>query len=245
MIKTPILEVENLSKSFTLHLLGSRRIDALSDVSFSLAAGEFLAVTGRTGAGKSTLIKSLLHYHRPTAGSVRYHRADGSVVTLGDLPVIDLIGLLEGEIGYVSQHLNVVPRVGALDLMVEAAPHDDRARAEAEALALFAELRLPESLAPVYPVTFSGGEKQRFNLGLTLMRRPRLLILDEPTAALDPETREAVIDLLARLKAGGTSNIAVLHDRVAVERLADREIEIRDGRLRTETLVQRTKETAL
>jgi alpha-D-ribose 1-methylphosphonate 5-triphosphate synthase subunit PhnL len=138
-----------------------------------------------------------------------------------------------------------VPRVGALDLMIEAALHDDRARAEAEALALFERLCLPEALAPVYPVTFSGGEKQRFNLGLTLMRHPRLLILDEPTAALDPATREVVIDLLADLKVAGTSTIAVLHDRVAVDRLADREIEINDGRIMAETPICRKEETVL
>lgn len=241
----PVLEVANLSKTFTLHLVGAREIAALNDVSFALAEGEFLALTGRTGAGKSTLIKTLLHYNRPTEGSVRYRRADGTVLTLADLQVIDLIALLEGEIGYVSQHLSVVPRVGALDLMIEAALHDDRARAEAEALALFERLCLPEALAPVYPVTFSGGEKQRFNLGLTLMRHPRLLILDEPTAALDPATREVVIDLLADLKAAGTSTIAVLHDRVAVDRLADREIEINDGRIMTETPICRKEETVL
>lgn len=241
----PVLEVANLSKTFTLHLLGAREIVALNDVSFALAEGEFLALTGRTGAGKSTLIKTLLHYNRPTGGSVRYRRADGTVLTLADLPVIDLIALLEGEIGYVSQHLSVVPRVGALDLMIEAALHDDRARAEAEALALFERLCLPEALAPVYPVTFSGGEKQRFNLGLTLMRHPRLLILDEPTAALDPATREVVIDLLAELKVAGTSTIAVLHDRVAVDRLADREIEINDGRIMAETPICRKEETVL
>lgn len=241
----PVLEVANLSKTFTLHLLGAREIVALNDVSFALAEGEFLALTGRTGAGKSTLIKTLLHYNRPTGGSVRYRRADGTVLTLADLPMIDLIALLEGEIGYVSQHLSVVPRVGALDLMIEAALHDDRARAEAEALALFERLCLPEALAPVYPVTFSGGEKQRFNLGLTLMRHPRLLILDEPTAALDPATREVVIDLLADLKVAGTSTIAVLHDRVAVDRLADREIEINDGRIMAETPICRKEETVL
>ncbi len=245
MTRPPVLKVANLSKTFTLHLLGAREIVALNDVSFALAEGEFLALTGRTGAGKSTLIKTLLHYNRPTGGSVRYRRADGTFLTLADLPVIDLIALLEGEIGYVSQHLSVVPRVGALDLMIEAAPHDDRARAKAEALALFERLCLPEALAPVYPVTFSGGEKQRFNLGLTLMRHPRLLILDEPTAALDPSTREVVIDLLADLKAAGTSTIAVLHDRVAVDRLADREIEINDGRIVAETPICRKEEAVL
>lgn len=60
----PVLEVANLSKTFTLHLVGAREIAALNDVSFALAEGEFLALTGRTGAGKSTLIKTLLHYNR-------------------------------------------------------------------------------------------------------------------------------------------------------------------------------------
>ncbi|MGX0904730.1 alpha-D-ribose 1-methylphosphonate 5-triphosphate synthase subunit PhnL [Roseovarius sp. MBR-79] len=238
----PILEIDNLSKTFVLHLLGAKRIEALKDVSFTLGRGEFLAVTGRTGAGKSTLVKTVLQYHRPTGGGVVYHRTDGTALRLDQLPVIELIALLDSEIGYVAQHLHVVPRVAALDLMIEAAPHHDRPRAEAEARALFEALRLPESHGELYPATFSGGEKQRFNLGLTLMRRPRLLIVDEPTAALDPETREIVIDLMASLKAQGTSTIAVLHDRLAVERLADREIVIAAGQLAAEHRVTQTEE---
>ncbi len=230
MTNAPILEAQDLHKTFILHLVGGRAIGALKGVSLSLQPGEFVAIMGRTGAGKSTLMKSLLGIYRPTAGKVLYRRADAAVLSLSDLPETALLDLLAGEIGYVSQTLRVVPRVGALDLLAEAAPPDlPREETLKRGRALMADLALPAALEFVYPITFSGGEKQRLNLALTLMRAPRLLLLDEPTAALDPETRDVIVEILAAQKRAGVTILGIFHDPSVVDRLADRVIWLERG----------------
>lgn len=226
-----ILEAKGLNKTFVMHLLGGRRISALKDISLRVEEGEFVALVGRTGAGKSSLVKSLLQIYRPDSGSVHFRRADGMTVDLTILPQTELLDLLDAEIGYVSQHLRVVPRVGALDLMLERASGEDPEAARAAARSLFAQLGLPPDLEDVFPVTFSGGEKQRLNLALTLMRQPRLLFLDEPTAALDPATRDRIVEFLAMRKRDGVTTIGIFHDLDAVAKLADRVIEVDGGRL--------------
>lgn len=229
-----ILEADGLVKTFVLHLLGGRRIEALRGATLKLEEGEFVAVVGATGAGKSTLLKAIRQIYRLDAGVVLYRRADGKQVNLAALPENDLIDLVTREIGYVPQYLHVAPRVGALDLLIEAAPGLAPDAAREYARELFAMMALPPDMESVYPVTFSGGEKQRLNLALTLMRRPRLLLLDEPTAALDAATRDRIVDVLAEQKRSGVSCIGIFHDLDAVACLADRVIEINAGRIVSE-----------
>jgi len=89
-----------------------------------------------------------------------------------------------------------------------------------------AKLNLPERLWGISPATFSGGEKQRVNLARGLLARPNLLLLDEPTASLDPKTTDRVVELIDNLKQSGTAVIAIFHDLNLVERLADKVVEL-------------------
>lgn len=225
-----ILTVDNLSKTFAMHVLGETRVVGLNDVSFAVDGGEFLGVVGRSGSGKSSLLKCLYRTYEPTGGQARYESRNGPInlVTCSEREVLALRG---GEIGYASQFLDEIPRVPAVDVVARplresgVAPADARNRAAD----LLERLRLPDDLFEAYPATFSGGERQRVNLARAIAPRPRLLLLDEPTSALDPETRGAAIDLLRSYLNDGTTVIGVFHKRDVIEELTDRVVVLDDA----------------
>ncbi len=227
-----ILRVEGLRKQFTLHMLGGMVIPGCIDVSFTLKPGQFLAITGPSGNGKSTIIKCVYRTYKPTAGSIWYRSEALGQVDLASVPDHDVVMLRQRELGYVSQFLRVVPRVPAVEIVAE--PMRQRGVAVEEALRAAREILLrlgiPNSHFDAYPANFSGGEQQRVNIARAVVARPRLLILDEPTASLDGRTRNEVVRLLAELKATGTTMVGVFHDLETVSRLADTVLGMKQGR---------------
>jgi alpha-D-ribose 1-methylphosphonate 5-triphosphate synthase subunit PhnL len=226
----PLLDVQDLSKTFVLHGLGGKRIIGCRNVSFQVLPGTFLAITGVSGAGKSTVLKCIYRSYLPTTGQIIYRWSDGEtdIARLDDRGVLNLRRLV---IGYVSQFLRVVPRVSALEvvgerLLAEGVSLTDARR---EAGSLLARLKLPEELWDAYPANFSGGEKQRVNIARACLTKPRLLLIDEPTASLDPGTKRDVIELLRELKREKVTIVATLHDREVVEQLADEEVQMIGG----------------
>src|SRR5215510_4085633 len=113
----PHLEVIDLRKMFTLHVLGGKRVAALRGVSFAVAPGEFVAILGPSGGGKSTLLKCVYRTYLATSGALRYRRADGAAIDLVAASDNAMLALRDGEIGYVSQFLRPTPRVTAVDLV--------------------------------------------------------------------------------------------------------------------------------
>ena len=238
MTTSPILEVVGLHKTFVLHAVGGREVDALCGVSLDVRPGEHVALAGTSGAGKSTLLKSIFRTYRPTSGRVLLRTAErgswaGAVVDLAQLDDHEVAEVRDAEMGYVSQFLRAEPRRGVLDVVARSGVRrgmtvpDAR---EAAAIALKA-VRIDESLWETYPTLLSGGEKQRVNLAAGTISPPRLLLLDEPVSALDPENRLAVIDRIAGLAELGVSVLSVFHDRDAVRRLASRVVLVEDGRV--------------
>ncbi|MEY7850103.1 phosphonate C-P lyase system protein PhnL [Natrarchaeobius sp. A-rgal3] len=229
--ETAQLSIDSLSKRFEMHVLSNTTVVGLEDVSATIRDGEFLAVVGESGSGKSSLLKCLYRSYEPTGGAVRYATDDGDVVDLASCSERTVLALREGEIGYVSQFLEEIPRVSALDIVSrplrEAGVSDDEARDRAREL--LAALELPPELWKAYPATFSGGERQRVNLAKALATEPSLLLLDEPTSALDPETRAAAVDLLRSSLADGTTMVGVFHNPDVVATLADRVLVLDDG----------------
>jgi alpha-D-ribose 1-methylphosphonate 5-triphosphate synthase subunit PhnL len=225
-----ILTIDNLSKTFAMHVLGETRVIGLHDVSFAVEEDEFLGVVGRSGSGKSSLLKCLNRTYEPTGGHARYESRNGPI-DLATCPEREVLALRSGEIGYASQFLDEIPRVPAVNVVARplresgVAPADARNRAAD----LLERLRLPDDLFEAYPATFSGGERQRVNLARAIAPRPRLLLLDEPTSALDPETRAAAIDLLRTYLDDGTTVIGVFHKRDVIEDLTDRVVVLDDA----------------
>jgi alpha-D-ribose 1-methylphosphonate 5-triphosphate synthase subunit PhnL len=219
-----VLTVEKLSKDFTLHILNDKNIAACRDVSFNVPKGAFLGLSGPSGAGKSTVLKCIYRTYLPSSGSVWYDSAEYGRIDLATLPDREVIDIRTREMGYVSQFLKVIPRVSALDVVMEpilARNGVSREEARIRAFGLLERLRIPEHLFDAYPATFSGGEQQRINIAHAVCWKPRLLLLDEPTASLDTESVGLVLGILRELRQEGTTMIGIFHDRELMESVTD------------------------
>ena len=219
-----MITVDRLSKDFTLHILGDKRIRACRDISFHVSPGGFLGLSGASGAGKSTVLKCLYRTYLPTGGTIRYDSAAWGEVDLATIADRTVIDIRHREMGYVSQFLKVIPRVSALDVVMEpiltrnGAGRDEARR---RAVDLLERLRIPAHLHDAYPATFSGGEQQRINIARAVSWRPRLLLLDEPTASLDRGSVAVVLDILAELRREGTTMIGIFHDQQLLHSVTD------------------------
>ncbi|MDR1589952.1 MAG: phosphonate C-P lyase system protein PhnL [Oscillospiraceae bacterium] len=228
-----MLKIKELSKEFIMHIQGGVRITSFSGVSLEVGGGSLLAVTGPSGIGKSSLLKCVYGTYRPTSGSVLYESGSGGTIDLAAADDWELLALRRAEIGYVSQFFHVLPRVSATEILTEpliarGVPADE---AGETARALLRRVGLDRALWEMYPATFSGGEKQRLNILRAVVTRPRLLLLDEPTASLDRGYKGRVIDLLLEIKSSGAAMLGVFHDRDALSALADSRYDMEAGRL--------------
>ncbi len=218
-----MLRVNNLSKTFTIHNLGAKEISGFRPVSFEVATGKTLALSGPSGTGKSSIIKCLYRTYLATSGSIEYTMANGETVNLVKLPDTEMVRLRQREIGYVTQFLRVLPRVSATEIVAgpligTGVSYDDAIQ---RATVLLRRLRIPDELLDAYPVTFSGGEQQRINIARAIIWKPRLLLLDEPTASLDKGSIEIVIELLNELRQQGTTMVMIFHDPDVMHALSD------------------------
>jgi alpha-D-ribose 1-methylphosphonate 5-triphosphate synthase subunit PhnL len=222
--RAPILTIQGLSKTFRMHHL-DQTLMAFDGLSFTVAPGEFVLLSGPNGVGKSTLLRTLWRSYLPVAGHVWYAAPEGPI-DLARAADVDVALLRRREIGFVTQFLVARPRVAAEDLVAEPLrlAGVEPAAALAEARRWLAAFGVKPELWRAYPTTFSGGEQQKVNLARALIRPPRLLLLDEPTASLDAGARAALVGRLAELKAAGVAMIGVFHHPGDVAHLIDRDI---------------------
>ncbi|MGC7870759.1 phosphonate C-P lyase system protein PhnL [Desulfosporosinus sp. SYSU MS00001] len=227
-----ILVVEDLTKSFIIHNL-AKHIEALHDISLNLKGGEFVGITGKSGSGKSTVFKCIYRTYVPQNGQIWYNSQKYGFVNLAELSERQMIYLRKHEIGYVSQFLNIMPRTTARELVkqavLEMGSGEDYANMEAQRM--LEHFELDKELWDCYPGTFSGGEKLRLNIARAMVKRPRLLLLDEPTASLDHASKLKVRELIEQLKREGTTMMGIFHDLEFMENLCTRVYTMHDGRL--------------
>ncbi|TDF94744.1 phosphonate C-P lyase system protein PhnL [Paenibacillus piri] len=229
-----LLSIQHLSKSFTLHNL-NQHISAVEDISLHLREGEFVGITGKSGSGKSTVLRCIYRTYLPQSGNIWYNSKQFGLIDLAAASERTVIDLRKFEIGYVSQFLNVMPRTTARELVREAIVEmgHDADFAEAETVKMLEHFELDRSLWNSYPATFSGGEKLRLNIARAMVKHPRLLLLDEPTASLDHGSKLKVKQLIEQLMKEGTTMLGIFHDLEFMDHLCNREYQIRDGKFYT------------
>ncbi|HEV2560213.1 MAG TPA: phosphonate C-P lyase system protein PhnL [Microvirga sp.] len=224
---TPLLRLENVAKSFRLHLRGGTTLAVVSGVSFEVGAGECVALGGPSGAGKSSLLKLVYGNYRCDAGRILVRDGE-ETVDMARAEPRRILSLRRTTLAYVSQFLRVIPRVGALDVVTAAGREGGLPpqAASERARELLATLNLPERLWSLPPATFSGGEQQRVNIARGLIADRPVLLLDEPTASLDARNREVVVGLIRQKRAAGTAVVGIFHDEDVREAVASRVIDV-------------------
>lgn len=217
-----LLNATGLTKTFGQ---GAGRVEVLRGVSFSLRAGETLALTGESGSGKSTLMHLVAGLDRPDAGSIDLDGKD--IVPMNDA---SRAAIRRSVVGLVFQQFNLIPSLNVQDNIAFQARLSGRVDTKwigtlAERLGLHAHLRL-------YPEQLSGGQQQRVAIGRTLAARPRLVLADEPTGNLDEATGDAVLALMLELVSEtGAGLLMVTHSTRLADRM-ERRIHLSKGRIR-------------
>ncbi|MDY7024178.1 MAG: phosphonate C-P lyase system protein PhnL [Cyanobacteriota bacterium] len=224
-----LLKAEKISKSFTLHHQGGICFSVLKRVSLKLKPGEGIALSGKSGSGKSTFMRSLYGNYRVDSGSIWINHQK-KWLDLTQLEPHELLEVRQKTIGYVSQFLRVIPRVAALDIAAEPLLElgVDPNKAYEKVKQLFIRMNLPERLWSLSPTTFSGGEKQRVNLVRALSVDYPILLLDEPTSALDQRNSQAVVQLLKERQAQGSALIGIFHDLEIRNQICTQELRFGD-----------------
>lgn len=213
------IRIDSVNKSFGQ---GDGKIDVLKDVSCTIDESEICMIVGASGSGKSTLLNCLGGLDRPDSGTILV--GDREITSLSRK---DLGRYRRDLVGFVFQFYNLVPTLTAREnvgvceyLSDDPMPLDD----------LLADLGLADHRNK-FPSQLSGGQQQRCAIARALIKRPRLLLCDEPTGALDYETSKEMLSLLERINRDlGTTIVIVTHNQVLAE-MAHRTITVRDGRI--------------
>ena len=223
---TPLV-VSEVAKSFTMHLRDGIRLPVMSNVAFSVKAGECVVLGGPSGIGKSSLLKMVYGNYGVDGGQILVDH-EGKLLDLATADPRTILAVRRITLGYVSQFLRTVPRVAAVDVVAEplTARGIDALEARAAAEAMLARLNLPRELWQLPPATFSGGEQQRVNIARGFITDHRILLLDEPTASLDAKNRTVVVEMIAEKKAAGVALLGIFHDEDVREKAADRIIDV-------------------
>jgi len=221
------IEVKDLVKSFKD---GSVVTSVLKGINLTVARGEFVAIMGRSGAGKSTLLYQISLLDEPTSGHVHINGEESHEMTEREKMFFRL-----SEFGYVFQDYALLPELTALEnvalpLLMQGASH---AAAEEKAAAALAQVGLAGRLSNL-PSQLSGGEQQRVSISRAIAHKPAILFADEPTANLDRESSDRVIEIFKKLHADGQTIIMVTHEEEYAH-AADRILKLDDGQILSDT----------
>ncbi|WP_315701152.1 MULTISPECIES: methionine ABC transporter ATP-binding protein [unclassified Bradyrhizobium] len=225
-VAEPMVRFERLSKAYPAYR-DKPSVQALQDIDFAIARGSITGVIGRSGAGKSSLVRLINGLEKPTAGRVIVDGRD--ISSLSGRP----LRLAQRSIGMIFQHFNLLSSRTAADNI--ALPLEIAGWSKADIKARVAELLQLVDIADKhdrYPSELSGGQKQRIGIARALATRPNVLLSDEATSALDPQTTRAILDLLANINRElGVTIILITHEMSVVRQLAKEVVVIDGGRI--------------
>ena len=215
----PIFRASDLHK---IYQMGEVQVHALRDVDLSIQRGEFIVLLGPSGSGKSTLLNILGGLDRPSSGSARF--AEHELTGASDA---ELTRYRREHVGFVFQFYNLIPSLTALEnveLLTDIAEHPMTAREALEMVGLGDRL-------DHFPAQLSGGEQQRVAIARAIVKRPEVLLCDEPTGALDYATGKLVLEVIARINRElGTTAVVITHN-AAIAGMADRVLHLGGGRI--------------
>jgi putative ABC transport system ATP-binding protein len=221
-----VIRLEDVHKTYGK---GSAANHVLRGVSLNVEAGEFVALMGMSGSGKSTLLNIVGALDQDYSGTVSI--ADQSLKTLSDDA---LSGFRNRTVSYIFQQFHLLAHLPVIDNVVMPSWFDPGRNADAlrqVAVDVLGKVGLSHKVH-ARPAHLSGGEKQRVAIARALFNRPKVLLCDEPTGALDSETSDKVFSLIEQLNADGLTVVVVTHEPAIAER-CKRTIHIRDGRIVT------------
>ncbi|MGL5150189.1 MAG: cell division ATP-binding protein FtsE [Clostridium sp.] len=213
-----MIEFKNVSKIY------DNNVKALSNVNLNIEAGEFVFLVGPSGAGKSTFIKMLLKEIEPTMGDINVAGSELGKLTRKDIPYF------RRKIGMVFQDFRLIPTLNVYEnvafamRVVEASPREIRKR-----VPMVLSLVGLSHKYKMFPTELSGGEQQRVSLARAIVNNPSLLIADEPTGNLDPETAKEIMELLDDINKAGTTILMATHAKDIVNNMKKRVIAIERG----------------
>ena len=217
----PAVAVDRITRTFQS---GGEVINALEDVSVTIASGEALAITGTSGSGKTSLLNLIAGLDRPTRGTVTVLGQD-----LGALKERDLTAFRANWVGIVFQDPHLLPGLTALENVIAARlPWARRRALEPDARKLLIAVGLGARMNHP-PARLSGGERQRVGIARALLGQPRLLLADEPTGNLDAGSTEELIGLLNELRTDLQLTLVIATHDPAVAAIADRVVQLRGG----------------
>ena len=218
-----MIQIKNLNKSFQLYNQNDTNINVFKNINFRVNKGEVVALTGNSGTGKSTLLKLIYGSYVISKGDVLI-----SDINIRKSSPRDILKLRKNKLGYVSQFLRVVPRVPTIEVVIEPLLEIgcEKKIALKKAQEILERLNIPKNLWNLSPLTFSGGEQQRVNIARGFIHNYPYLLLDEPTASLDQNNKNVVLDLIEKAKLNGSAIIGIFHDETARNKVATREVNL-------------------
>jgi putative ABC transport system ATP-binding protein len=222
---SPAVQIDNVCRHFQM---GTSVVRAVDGLSLQVDAGDFVALLGPSGSGKSSLLNLIAGLDRPTAGSVAIHGKDLAQLSRDELAAYRL-----RTAGMVFQSFNLIPTMTLVENVELPMRFAEVERAERQSLARQALDRVGLGPRAAHrPAELSGGEQQRAAIARALINHPRLLLADEPTGNLDSHTGAEIMSLIAECRASlGMTVIMVTHERALAERYARRMLFLADGKL--------------
>ena len=224
------VELVNLTKNYKR---GSEIIRALDSVTLTIDPGEFVAVVGRSGSGKTTMLDLLGLLLKPTSGSLLIDGVD--TTKLGDR---ERARMRARKVGFVFQEYNLLSGLNVLEnVMLPRRYVHDGNEGSARALELIERVGLSDRIKH-RPSELSGGQMQRVAIARSMVNRPSLILLDEPTGAVDTETAQQLVDLLKQLNAEEKVTIVLVTHDLDIAGQARRQIRLKDGKVLSDEMVK-------
>lgn len=231
-----MIELIDVHKTFTVHNQSGVQLQVLEGLNFKVQSGECLVLDGPSGLGKSTVLKMIYGNYLASKGQILISQKENTSIDLVKALPRTILDLRENQIAYVSQFLRVIPRVSALDIVIESLTQEkDKTsltwiEAQDRSKEMLSKLNIPMNLWSLPPATFSGGEQQRVNIARNLIKEKPILLLDEPTSSLDKLNSKIVINLFQQSISKGAAVVGIFHDQETADILATQRINMNQFR---------------